>query len=313
MHYLDLGLHFILSAKFAVILIFVSSALYVHYRGQDRHKFTRQLSDHSTVLAPINSLMYLFSAIPNTPYVASHYFPATRILKDNWQIIRDEAMNLLKQEYIKAADGYTDAGFNSFFRRGWKRFYIKWYGDYHPSAQELCPRTIELLKRTTGVNAAMFALLPPGGKLVRHRDPYAGSMRYHLGLITPNSEDCFIFVDNQKYFWRDGEDVIFDETYLHWAENKTDQIRVILFCDLDRPLKFKIAAVINSSFKRIFMRGSASPNNPNDTTGFINKAFKYIYAIRLFGKNLKKKNRRFYYFTKYIWIGALIGLVLYII
>jgi hypothetical protein len=31
------------------------------------------------------------------------------------------------------------------------------------------------------------ALLPPGGDLA-HRDPFAGSLRYHLGLSTPNSE-----------------------------------------------------------------------------------------------------------------------------
>ncbi|WP_425513489.1 aspartyl/asparaginyl beta-hydroxylase domain-containing protein, partial [Xanthomonas fragariae] len=44
-----------------------------------------------------------------------------------------------------AADGYTDIGFNSFFRRGWKRFYLKWYGTAHPSAAELCPQTTALL------------------------------------------------------------------------------------------------------------------------------------------------------------------------
>lgn len=313
MHIVNMGLSFLLSAKFAVIMIFVLSAMYIHYRGQDRHKFTRQLSDHSTILAPINAIMYLFSAIPKTPYVDTQYFPATKVFRDNWEVIRDEAMNLLKKEYIKAADGYNDAGFNSFFRRGWKRFYIKWYGDYHPSAKELCPNTIKLIEQTPGINAAMFTLLPPGGRLVRHRDPYAGSMRYHLGLITPNSDDCFIFVDNQKYAWRDGDDVIFDETYLHWAENKTDQTRVIFFCDLDRPLKFKLATWFNIGFKKLFMRGSASPNFETDNTGFINKAFKYIYAVRLFGKNLKKKNRRLYYATKYLWISCLVGLVLYII
>ena len=72
------------------------------------------------------------------------------------------------------------------------------------------------------VNGAMFALLPPGGELGTHRDPFAGSLRYHLGLVTPNSDDCHIFVDGETYYWRDGEAVMFDETYIHWAENKTD-------------------------------------------------------------------------------------------
>jgi beta-hydroxylase len=34
----------------------------------------------------------------------------------------------------------------------------------------------------------MFAMLPANGSLNPHRDPFAGSLRYHLGLITPNDE-----------------------------------------------------------------------------------------------------------------------------
>lgn len=87
----------------------------------------------------------------------------------------------------------------------------------------------------------MFAELPPGAYLGKHRDPYAGSVRYHLGLSTPNDDRCFIEVDRQRHSWRDGEAVIFDETYVHWAENKTEQTRIILFCDIERPMKWRWA------------------------------------------------------------------------
>lgn len=83
----------------------------------------------------------------------------------------------------------------------------------------------------------MFTELAPDSRLVRHRDPYAGSLRYHLGLMTPNDDRCFIDVDGQRYSWRDGESVVFDETYIHYAENKTDQNRIIFFADVERPLK----------------------------------------------------------------------------
>ena len=49
------------------------------------------------------------------------------MLRDNWQTIREEAQHLFAQGQIKAADKYNDWGFNSFFRTGWKRFYLKWY------------------------------------------------------------------------------------------------------------------------------------------------------------------------------------------
>jgi len=28
----------------------------------------------------------------------------------------------------RAASGHDDSGFDTFFERGWKRFYLKWYG-----------------------------------------------------------------------------------------------------------------------------------------------------------------------------------------
>ena len=148
--------------------------------------------------------------------------PELAQLRDNWQVMRDEALALMGEGQIRAATGHNDLGFNSFFKEGWKRFYLKWYGAPLPSAQALCPKTVALVESLPSVNAAMFALLPPGGKLNRHRDPFAGSLRYHLGLSTPNSDACRIFIDGEPYSWRDGEDVLFDETFIHSAENKTD-------------------------------------------------------------------------------------------
>src|SRR5690606_29326305 len=104
---------------------------------------------------------------------------------------------------------------------GWKRFYLKWYGQAHPSATELCPRTTALLARLPSIKAAMFAELPHGARLGKHRDPYAGSLRYHLGLVAPGDERCFIDVDGERYVWHEGEGVVFDETYIHFAENQS--------------------------------------------------------------------------------------------
>ncbi|MEG0821738.1 MAG: aspartyl/asparaginyl beta-hydroxylase domain-containing protein, partial [Burkholderiaceae bacterium] len=60
---------------------------------------------------------------------------------------------------------------------------------------------------------------------MRHRDPFASSLHYHLGWVTPNDDGCFIVVDGGSYFWRDGEAVMFDETYIHDAENTTNPSR----------------------------------------------------------------------------------------
>jgi beta-hydroxylase len=297
------------SVKFILFYILIISTIIVHYRGKVRYKFFRQLTDHSTFMAPINIPMYALSGVENQPYISTSNFPQLSLLKDNWQIIRDEALQLEREELIKGSDKYNDMGFNSFFRRGWKRFYLKWYDDFHPSAKKYCPKTIELIKHIPSVKAAMFAVLPAGSELLQHRDPYAGSLRYHLGLITPNSEQCHIVVDGQHYAWKDGDDVIFDETYVHYAENKTNIDRIILFCDIERPVKTMFGRGWNKFFGLFIMAAAVSPNMGEDKTGNINKAFKYIYSIRLLGKRIKAYNRNLYYAVKY----ALMLLILYLI
>lgn len=298
--------------KWFVIGSFFLCVLYVHLRGRVRHRFLRQLSDHSTFLAPLNTFMFLTSRVPNAPYHAVERFPELQVLQDNWQLIRDEALDLLRAGQIKKSAEHNDAGFNSFFKSGWKRFYLKWYGDSHPSAMQLCPRTTELLRGIGTVKAAMFAELPPGSRLVRHRDPYGGSLRYHLGLATPNDPRCFIEVDGQRYHWRDGQAVVFDETFIHYAENTTDQDRIILFCDVERPLRYRWASAFNRWVSGTLLASAASPNDTGDRTGGLNRAFRHLYRIRQRGKALKKRNRFRYYLEQWLLLAALVGVVIWI-
>ncbi len=153
---------------------------------------------------------------------------------------------------------------------------------------KLCPRTTQLVQSIGSIKAAMFAELPPGSKLVRHRDPYAGSYRYHLGLDTPNDPGCYINVDGENYYWRDGEPVMFDETYIHFAENTTQHNRIILFCDIERPMKYRWAAAFNRWFSRTVMAAAGSPNDDGDKTGGLNRAFTRLYKILLARQRAEK-------------------------
>ena len=51
--------------KWVFVLLFLASAVYVHFRGKVRHRLGRQLLDHSTFMAPVNVLMYAFSRVPD--------------------------------------------------------------------------------------------------------------------------------------------------------------------------------------------------------------------------------------------------------
>jgi beta-hydroxylase len=157
----------------------------------------------------------------------------------------------------------------------------------------------------------MFAELPPGAKLNPHRDPFAGSMRYHLGLATPNDDRCFIEVDGQRYSWRDGQGVIFDETFIHWAENASQSDRVILFCDVERPLRFGMGAV-NRWLGRTMMTAAASPNETGDQTGLVSKLFRISHVMGQYRRRYKAWNKNAYKATKVALIVGLAALIYYI-
>jgi beta-hydroxylase len=246
----------------------------------------------------MNLFMYLFSGVPYTAYFPVSNFRGLELLEKNWELIRDEALNLQALEKIKSTQKNDDAGFNSFFKNGWKRFYLKWYEASHPSAEYYCPKTVALLRAIPCVKAAMFAELGPGGKLNEHRDPFAGSLRYHLGLVTPNNDRCFIEVDGQRYSWRDGQAVVFDETYIHWAQNGCDSNRIILFCDIERPMRYRWAQMVNKWLGRTIMTAASSPNETGDQTGGINKAFRFIWLAGQYRRKLKAWSRPLYYVIK---------------
>ncbi|MFA5960308.1 MAG: aspartyl/asparaginyl beta-hydroxylase domain-containing protein [Tatlockia sp.] len=302
-------------AFFSFKILFFSSYLlaigYTHFRGRERLQFFKQLTDHSSLMAPINAVMYLFSSVPKTPFLDLAHFPELGLLRDNWETIREEALHLYNEGYITASEQYDDIGFNSFFRRGWKRFYLKWYQEPLDSAKTLCPKTLALIQNIPNINAAMFTLLPKNSFLFKHRDPYAGSLRYHLGLITPNSNDCCITVDGIAYSWQDGQAVLFDETYVHHAKNNTETDRIILFCDIARPLNNRLASQFNRLFSQTVMKAASSKNTAAEKVGLINTSFVYIYQIRLVGKRLKKYNKPLYYCTKYLLLLGLLSLIFY--
>ena len=143
----------------------------------------------------------------------------------------------------------------------------------------------------------MFTVLPAGGQLTRHLDPIACSLRYHLGLDTPNSDDCFINIDETPYSWRDGKALLFDETYPHYARNDSDHCRLILMCDVERPMNF-IGRFINFCFKNL-MRLTVVPNIEGDKRGFANILFSRLAPFNQKMKALKQTNIKLYKLIKH--------------
>lgn len=299
----------LVSTKFIVAAIYLAGILYVHWRGAVRLPLLRQVFNHSSLLAPVNAPLYLFSAVPARPFLDRSQFPELDLLQRHWQEIRDEAIALRANGLLQAAQRNDDASFNSFFKEGWRRFYLRWYGRPLPSASALCPRTLALLAQLPRVRAAMFALLPAGAHLNPHRDPFAGSLRYHLGLVTPNDDGCRIVVDGQGYSWRDGQDVLFDETFVHHAHNMTAHDRLILFCDIERPLHPSWLMPLNRALGTVLGGATAAANCAGDSVGIVNRLYTGVHWLKQGAHRLKRRNRSLY---KVLKVGLIAGL-LYVI
>lgn len=170
------------------------------------------------------------------------HFPSHRLLEDNWEAIRDEALAVYRGGSAGRIQG--DPFFEKIADAGWRRFYLKWYGPTGPDARRLCPLTAALLDRLPEVRLAMFSILEPGSVIRPHVGPSKGAKRYHLGLSCP--PEAQIVVDGAPYSWRDGEGVLFDDTFFHEVRNgSATQARVVLFCDVDTRMATPGAARVN--------------------------------------------------------------------
>ncbi len=295
-----------LISVFGVFLLFTFfSIVYVYsVRGAIRYvKFSEYLRKGWPVFTPLNCLLYLFTdKRAALPIMDLGKFPELWDIQQNWNVIRDEAVALHVNQSFESINtpgqpAHYDLGFHTFYKFGWRKFYLKWYGSQHRSAERLCPKTLAILSQIKSVNGAMFSILPPGSHLTRHADPVACSLRYHLGLMTPNSDQCFISVDGQTHSWRDGGALLFDETYIHYVRNDTPDYRLILMCDVERPMNL-FGRAINVAYK-IVMRAAVVPNTEEDSAGLASAVFRGITPFLERGKKLKKVNYRLYKLINY--------------
>ncbi len=291
---------------FLMILgIYLASVLFMRLRGRTFESWPRQMSDFSSFMVPFNLPAYLFSKIPCKPIIDKSHFPEIQVIEDNWEIVREEALKLYDSGYITTHD---DLPASSFYKDNrWKSFYLKAYNNQIPSAYIYAPKTMELINQVPYMNLALFAVLMPGKTINQHHDPFSFTVRYSLGLSTPNSDDCGIVVDTQDYKWKDGDSIIFDENYMHNAYNHTDTPRLILMTDLDRPMSFKPAQKMYYYFGYWFNRAFGIDNVDSNHKGIGNKLGAWVVGYKAFMKGLKRKNRTLYIIGKNIFFFSLLA------
>lgn len=186
----------------------------------------------------VNTRIARNSLIPNDPVLDPSDFSWAPAVADHWQDIRDEALAIF--EYKDAIPPLREISPD---HRGivednsWRSFFLVGYGVRQEENIARAPRTFELVNQIPGLNSAFFSILAPGTVITPHRGVTKAIVTAHLGLVVPEQrERCWMRVDDRRIGWREGEWTIFDDTYEHEVRNDTDQTRIVLLCQVERPL-----------------------------------------------------------------------------
>jgi len=121
----------------------------------------------------------------------------------------------------------------------WGAFYFWRNGEIVAENAARCPATMQALHHAPmplidqRSPIALWSLLKPGTHIQPHHGLLNTRLICHIPLIVP--QDCAIRVGNETRSWREGEALIFDDSFEHEAWNKSDETRVILLFEIWRP------------------------------------------------------------------------------
>jgi aspartyl/asparaginyl beta-hydroxylase (cupin superfamily) len=209
------------------------------------------------LLLQIHRLIGRYSLIGDQPFFSQEAFPWSRQVEADWKVIREELDVIMQhREQLPNFQEISPDQKNIATEDKWKTFFFFAYGLRSEENLRRCPGTAKLLERIPGAKTAFFSILSGRTHIPEHTGPYKGVIRYHLGLIVPKEKEaCRIRVGGITAHWDEGKSLFFDDTFPHEVWNDTDSIRVVLFMDVLRPLRWPVALLNNLIIKII----AASP------------------------------------------------------
>jgi len=190
-------------------------------------------------LTTIQNIYLKYSLPVNKPFInnINEIFPQNKILEKNFNVYKNELNNYINdQKNIECVHSKTP-GFiiGKTEEKCWRTLQIKTAGNFVNGFENICPELYKILD-IKNVNNAFLSILDPFVNIPKHVGYSRAYLRYHMGIDIPKTENKpFIVCGNEKYTWKEGKGVIFDDMYVHYVENPTPFQRVVLYIDLIRP------------------------------------------------------------------------------
>ncbi len=166
------------------------------------------------------------------PWHAPTDYPWTKILEENFEKIKFEALSAFEKNTIEIHPDNDNLAENG----TWNTFFFYKNGVQYFENQQKCPITSQLLKNIPGVDIAgraYFSAMTPGTHISTHCGPHNFKLRTHLGLVVP--EGAIIRVGANEQPWIEGKCMVFDDSFDHEVWNKGDTTRIVLILDTWNP------------------------------------------------------------------------------
>ncbi|MGH8496663.1 MAG: aspartyl/asparaginyl beta-hydroxylase domain-containing protein [Gammaproteobacteria bacterium] len=189
-----------------------------------------------------------FPGLPPRPFFEREEFPWIGQIEAATPRIREELRTVMEspaefKPYVDKAPGTADADYWKAVNRSssWSTYRLFRIGERVEEHCLACPETgaalesIPLMRAPLHAPEAMFSVLEPHTRIPAHHGSVNGRLIVHLPLIVP--ENCGgLRVGDETRSWREGECLIFDDSFAHEAWNDSDETRVVLIFDIWNPL-----------------------------------------------------------------------------
>ncbi|GGO72264.1 aspartyl/asparaginyl beta-hydroxylase domain-containing protein [Bowmanella pacifica] len=166
------------------------------------------------------------------PFAEEYESKSEQIIQELHALLDDGYKFKLFQEG-EAGRGLTEGG-------DWNAFFFHRHGKTFSDNHSRCPNTSAALQTLPLVRIkehgpeVCFSLMQPGSHILPHRGVTNSRAVLHMGLIIP--DHCRLNLLNvQEISWQQGKIFAFDDTYLHEAWNRSEQLRAVLLADIWNP------------------------------------------------------------------------------
>lgn len=209
------------------------------------------------------------SLVGTDPILDNSHFPFLDQFTDHWEAILNEANGILRyRAEIPAFQEISPDQKRISKEQNWKTFFLFGFGSKFQKSCAYAPITASLLDKVPNIQSAWFSILAPGYHIPAHQGVSRGILRVHLGLIVPKERDkCRLRVKDTIKTWSPGEIFVFDDTYDHEVWNETNEERVVLLFDFDRPMR-KWGRIVNRNFINIMKRTAFFKTPKNNLKAF---------------------------------------------